>query len=80
MERLLNSVAGVRLKRSDDVGIFDSGSLFLEINDSVIVETAGETYLGWVVVTPKQLIYSDLADTVGVVLRKASDEDLVNET
>ena len=74
------SVAGVRLKRSDTVGFFDSGSLSLEINDSVVVETKGETYLGWVAVTPQQLIYSDLADTFGVVLRKASDEDLTNET
>ena len=76
----MDNVAGVRLKYSETVGFFDSGSLSLEINDSVVVEAERGTYLGWVAVTPQQVIYSDLTDTVGVVLRKASDEDLANET
>ena len=71
-------VVGVRLQRSGRVHYCDPGTVPLEINDSVVVETEEGLRVGWVVVTPQQMIYSELPGPLRPVLRKASAEDMTS--
>lgn len=69
------NIAGVRFKRAGRAYYFDAGDLELEVNDYVVVETERGLDLGRVVIAPKQVIASEIAEPLKPVLRKATPED-----
>ena len=56
----LSRLVGVRLEPSGRVGYFDSGGLALKPGDVVTVETDDGPREGRVVLSPGQVLYSDL--------------------
>ena len=69
-------VVGVRFKRAGKVYYFDPAGIDLEANDYVVVETARGRELGQVVISPKQVLASDVAKPLKSVVRKAEPEDI----
>jgi cell fate regulator YaaT (PSP1 superfamily) len=72
----MKKVVGVRFKKTGKVYYFDPGDMELEVNEQVVVETERGLELGRVVIAPRQVIASELAEPLKPVLRKASPEDL----
>lgn len=70
------NVVGVRFRRAGEVRYFDPGTLGLELDDRVVVNSAKGIELGWVVIAPKQVIFSELEGPLEPVLRKATEEDI----
>ncbi len=75
----MSEVVGVRLQRAGRVYYFDPMRESLEVNDPVVVETEEGPQVGWVVVAPQQMIYSELPGPLRPVLRKATPEDLASQ-
>ena len=69
-------VVGVRFKPAGKVYFFDPVGLQLELGDRVVVETTRGIEIGRVVATPKQVLESELSETLKPVLRKAEPQDL----
>ena len=69
-------VVGIRFKRVGRVYYFDPAGVELEVGNWVVVETARGMEAGWVVIAPKQVLASELAEPLKPVLRKAEAEDL----
>ena len=69
------SIVGVRFRRAGEVFYFDPGELDLDVEDGVIVETEKGLELAWVVIAPKQVIYSELEGPLKPVIRKAGAGD-----
>ena len=69
-------IVGVRFKRAGKVYYFDPAGIDLEVNDHVVVETARGLELGQVVISPKQVLASDIDKSLKPVVRKAEDEDI----
>lgn len=69
-------VVGVRFKRAGRIYYFDPAGLDLEIDDRVIVETARGMEIGRVVIAPKQVLESSIAEPLKPVIRKAEPRDL----
>lgn len=67
---------GVRLQSAGKVYYFDAADIPLEIDDDVVIETARGHELGKVVITPKQVIHSEITETLKPIIRKASAEDI----
>ncbi len=68
-------VVGIRFKRAGKVYYFDPAGIELEVNDYVIVETTRGLELGQVVISPKQVLASDVSSPLKPVARKAEPED-----
>lgn len=69
-------IVGVRFKRAGKVYYFAPAGIDLEINDHVVVETARGLELGQVVISPKQVLASDVSKPLKPVVRKAEPADI----
>lgn len=69
-------IVGVRFKQAGKVYFFDPVGMELDVNDQVVVETSRGLELGRVVVAPKQVVESQVAEPLKPVVRKAEEEDL----
>lgn len=69
-------IVGVRFKRAGKVYYFDPVGIDLEVNNHVVVETVRGLELGQVVISPRQVLASDVAKPLKPVVRKAEPEDI----
>ncbi len=69
-------VVGVRFRRAGKVYYFDPAGIDLEVGDQVVVETAKGQSLGQVVISPQQVVASELGEPLKPVVRKAEAEDI----
>lgn len=69
-------VVGIRFKRAGKVYYFDPAGIELEVNDQVVLETTRGLELGQVVISPKQVLASDVTKPLKPVVRKAESEDI----
>lgn len=67
---------GVRFKEAGKVYYFDAGEYSLDVGNYVVVETSHGLEIGRVVISPDQVIASDIKETLKPILRIASAEDL----
>ena len=72
----MSEIVGVRFKRAGKVYYFEPAGIPLEVNDSVIVETAQGMEMGQVAIAPKQVPASEIQTPLKPVLRKATNEDI----
>jgi len=68
-------IVGVRFKKAGRVYYFDSAGIDLEVNDQVVVETTHGLELGYVVISPKQVLVNEITAPLKPVVRKAEEED-----
>jgi len=69
-------IVGVRFKKAGRVYYFDAAGIDLEVNDQVVVETTHGLELGYVVISPKQVLVNEITAPLKPVLRKAGEEDI----
>jgi len=69
-------IVGIRFKRAGRVYYFDPAGIDLEINDCVVVNTGRGPELGHVVISPKQVLVSEITKPLKPVVRKAETEDI----
>ena len=69
-------IVGIRFKKAGRVYYFDPAGIDLEVNDYVVVETTRGPELGRVVISPKQVLASEIAGPLKPVVRKAEPEDV----
>ncbi len=69
-------IVGIRFKRAGKVYYFDPAGIDLEVNDCVVVNTTRGLELGHVVISPKQVLASEISVPLKPVLRKAEPEDI----
>ncbi len=69
---------GVRFRRAGRVYYFDPAGLELAVNDKVVVKTSRGLELGEVVISPQQIVASELDEhePLKLVIRKATEEDV----
>jgi len=73
----MTEVVGVRFKRAGKIYYFDPAGIELTVGEWVVVETGRGPELGKVVISPKQVLSSEIAETLKPVVRTASEEDLI---
>lgn len=66
------ALTGVQFRPSDKVQYFDANGISLKVGDRVIVETWDGEREAVVVISPNQVLRSDLRGPLNPVLRKAS--------
>ena len=66
-------LTGVRFETAGRVHYFDATALDLAVGDRVVVETEAGPREAVVVITPRQVIYSDLRGPLSPVLEKLDD-------
>ncbi len=71
-------IVGVRFKKAGKVYYFDPAGIEIQPNDYVVVETTCGAQLGQVVITPKQVVASELENPLKPLLRKATEEDVTH--
>ncbi len=69
-------IVGVRFKRAGKVYYFDPAGTDLKANDYVVVKTTRGLELGQVVISPKQVLASDVDKPLKPVVRKAEPDDI----
>ncbi len=69
-------IVGIRFKRAGKVYYFDPIGIDLEVNDYVVAETTRGPELGQVVISPKQVLASDVVKPLKPVVRQAEPEDI----
>jgi cell fate regulator YaaT (PSP1 superfamily) len=69
-------IVGIRFKRAGRVYYFDPAGIELEVNDWVVVKTTRGLELGYVVISPKQVLDSEVTGPLKSVVRKADPEDI----
>lgn len=69
-------IVGIRFKRAGKVYYFDPAGIDLEVNDYVVVDTTRGLELGQVVISPRQVLSSEVAKPLKSVVRKAEPEDV----
>ncbi len=69
-------IVGIRFKRAGRVYYFDPAGIDLEVNDYVVVKTAQGLELGRVVISPAQVLASEVTEQLKPVVRKAEPEDI----
>jgi len=69
-------IVGIRFKRAGRVYYFDPAGIDLEVNDHVVIKTTRGLELGKVVISPKQVLASELTEPLKPVVRKAEPEDI----
>jgi len=72
----MTEVIGVRFKRAGRVYYFDPAGTVVNVGEWVVVETGRGSELGRVVISPKQVLASEITEPLKPVLRKAEEEDL----
>jgi cell fate regulator YaaT (PSP1 superfamily) len=71
------NIVGVRFKPASRIYFFDPGTLELNVDDYVIVETARGGEIGRIVVAAQQMLESELTEPLRTVVRLAQAEDLI---
>ena len=71
----METIVGVRFKQAGKIYYFDPGSLTLELQDHVIVETARGLEFGNVVIAPREVEDDKVVQPLKSVIRKATEED-----
>ncbi len=69
-------IVGVRFKRAGKVYYFDPAGIDLKANDYAVVDTTRGLELGQVVISPKQVLVSELETPLKPVVRKAEPKDI----
>ena len=69
---------GVRFKEAGKVYYFDAGEHELDTGNYVVVETSHGLEIGRVVVSPDQVLASEIKESLKLILRVATREDLDN--
>ncbi len=69
-------IVGIRFKRAGRVYYFDPADIDLEVDDYVVVKTARGLELGRVVISPKQVLASEVTGELKPVVRKAEPDDI----
>lgn len=69
-------IVGIRFKKTGKVYYFNPVDITLEVNDHVVVETTRGLEMGQVVITPQQVVASDVVEPSKPILRKATPEDV----
>ena len=69
-------IVGVRFKRAGRVYYFNPAGIDLEVKDYVVVKTTRGLELGQVVISPKQVLASEVTGPLKSVVRKAEPEDV----
>jgi len=69
-------IVGIRFKRAGRIYYFDPAGIDLEVNDYAVVKTTRGLELGQVVISPKQVLASEISTPLKPVLRKAEPEDI----
>lgn len=69
-------VVGIRFKRAGKVYYFDPAGIDMEVSDRVIVKTTRGLEMGEVVITPHQVMDSEVKEQLKPVVRKATSEDI----
>ena len=69
-------IVGVRFKRAGRIYYFDPAGIDLEVDDYVVVKTTRGQELGQVVISPKQILASEIAGPLKSVVCKAKPEDI----
>jgi len=69
-------IVGVRFHQAGKVYYFDAAGIPLQVNDCVVVETARGKELGFVVISPGQVISANITETLKPVIRKATEADI----
>ena len=72
----MTEVVGIRFKRAGRIYYFDPAGVEVNLNDWVVVETGRGLEAGRVVVSPKQVLSSEITEPLKPVLRQATEEDL----
>lgn len=72
----MTQVVGVRFKRAGRIYYFDPAGIELNLGDWVVVDTGRGPEIGRVVISPKQVLASDITEPLKPVLRQATEEDL----
>ncbi|MBA7618758.1 hypothetical protein ES703_26090 [subsurface metagenome] len=68
-------IVGIRFRRAGKVYYFDPAGIDLEVNDYAVVKTSRGLELGRVVISPKQVLTSEVNKPLKRVVRKAEPED-----
>ena len=69
-------IVGIRFKKAGKVYYFDPAGIDLEANDYAVVKTSRGLELGQVVISPKQVLTSEVNKPLKRVVRKAEAEDI----
>lgn len=69
-------IVGVRFKRAGKVYYFDPADIELDTGDYVVVNTSRGLELGQVIISPKQVLASEINKPLKPVVRKAEPEDI----
>jgi len=69
-------IVGIRFKRAGRVYYFAPAGIDLEVNDYVVVKTTRGLELGRVVISPAQVLASEVTEQLKPVVRKAEPEDI----
>ncbi len=72
----MSEVIGVRFQQAGRVYFFDAADIPLEVHDYVVVETSHGQELGKVVITPEQVLFSEITEPLKPVVRKAQADDI----
>lgn len=72
----LQTVVGVRFKKSCKIYYFSPGKLDLKKNDSVVVKTARGLECGHIVIENRDVPDSEIIPPLKEIIRKATDDDL----
>jgi len=72
----MTQVVGVRFKRAGRVYYFDPADAELDVGDWVVVETERGPEVGKVVISPKQVLSSEITEPLKPVLCRACEEHL----
>ena len=72
----MTEVVGVRFKRAGKVYYFDPAGIEVNVGEWVVVETGRGLELGKVVISPKQVLSSEITEPLKEVVRKAEPEDV----
>lgn len=71
----MQTIVGVRFKKAGKIYYFDPGTLGLQKEDPVVVETARGIEYGQVVIAPREMEDDAVVTPLKPVLRKASEKD-----
>jgi len=72
----MDKIVGIRFKKAGRVYYFDPADIDLEVNDYVVVNTTRGLELGQVVISPEQVLASQVSGPLKPVVRKAEPEDI----
>ncbi len=72
----MSEIVGVRFQQVGKIYYFNAAGITVEVNDHVVVETSHGQELGKVVISPKQVLSSDITEPLKSVVRKAQAEDI----